>query len=75
MTRWQKSRMSCTGHTCVGITFRQAPVINVLVRDSKDPDAPVLEFTPGDRSRFLGKPKAGKFDPLTDLAPTGDWSC
>ena len=67
--------MSCTGHTCVGITFGQAPVINVLVRDSKDPGGPVLEFTPGDRSRFLEEAKAEKFDPLTDLAPTGDRSC
>jgi Domain of unknown function (DUF397) len=74
MTTWRKSRKSCPGNACVEVAFRQALTINVLVRDSKDPDGPVLEFTPGEWSRFLHRAKAGEFDPLTDLPFMGDQS-
>ena len=32
------------------------------VRDSKDPDGPVLIFTPGEWSAFLAGVKAGEFE-------------
>jgi hypothetical protein len=71
MITWRKSRNSCVGNACVEIAFRQAPTINVLVRDSKDPDGPVLEFTPGEWSRFLDRAKAGESGPLAVLPRLG----
>jgi hypothetical protein len=36
----------------------------VAVRDSKDPDGPVLNFTHGEMLAFLQGAKAGEFDDL-----------
>jgi hypothetical protein len=36
----------------------------IAVRDSKDPDGPVLVFTPEEWSAFLAGVKGGEFDSL-----------
>lgn len=36
----------------------------VHVRDSKNPDSPVLNFTPGELLAFLASAKAGQYDNL-----------
>ena len=36
----------------------------IAMRDSKDPDGPVLMYTPAELSAFLHGAKAGEFDDL-----------
>jgi hypothetical protein len=55
---WRKaSYSSSNGGTCVEVA-RNLPGI-VGVRDSKDPDGPVLIFTPDDWQLFTANVKAG----------------
>ena len=37
------------------------------MRDSKDPDGPVLAFTRAEWETFLGGAKTGEFDALADM--------
>lgn len=53
---WRKSSYSGQGANCVEV----APTRDgVAVRDSKDPDGPVLAVAPKDWAAFLGQIKAG----------------
>lgn len=55
---WHKaSYSSSNGGTCVEVA-RNLPGL-VAVRDSKDPDGPVLSFTPDDWQVFAATVKAG----------------
>jgi hypothetical protein len=64
---WRKSSYSNgTGGSCVEITaltghFREAGQ-TVAVRDSKDPDGPVLTFTESAWCDFTAKIKTGELD-------------
>jgi Domain of unknown function (DUF397) len=53
---WRKSSYS-EANGCVEVA-RPGPV---LVRDSKDPDGPVLSFTPGEWAAFTAGVRAGEF--------------
>lgn len=57
---WRKSAHS-GAHTdnCVEIAFVDRAV---AVRDSKNPDGPVLIFTPDEWDAFVGGAKDGEFD-------------
>jgi hypothetical protein len=57
--RWKKSSLSANNGECV-----EAVVLNgtVVVRDSKHPDGPVLEFTRDEWQAFLGGVRNGEFD-------------
>jgi Domain of unknown function (DUF397) len=56
--QWRKaSYSSSNGGTCVEVA-RNLPGI-VAVRDSKNPDGPVLTFTPNDWQTFAAGVKAG----------------
>lgn len=55
---WQKSSASGTGN-CVEVA-RTAEL--VWVRDSNDPDGPVLGFTRADWVAFLAGARRGEFD-------------
>jgi hypothetical protein len=55
---WQKSRWSNGQSNCVEVA-RNLPGA-VLVRDSKDPDGPVLLFTPCEWGAFTHGVKEGK---------------
>jgi hypothetical protein len=56
----------CEEASCVEISFHTDAV---LVRDSKDPEGPVLKFTAQEWHAFLTGVSAGEFD-LEDASPT-----
>lgn len=58
---WRKSSFSSgNGGQCVEVAGNLPGV--VAVRDSKDPDGPVLVFTPGEWQAFAAGVKRGEFD-------------
>ncbi len=58
---WVKSSASAKGFECVEVAFDGG---QVHMRDSKDRKGPVLTFTPGEWTAFIGGAKAGEFDNL-----------
>jgi hypothetical protein len=54
----QRRSSYCSGSNCVETVFDGT---DVLVRDSKDPDGPVLAFTADEWEAFLEGVKAGEF--------------
>ncbi|MFI6457204.1 DUF397 domain-containing protein [Streptosporangium amethystogenes] len=72
---WQKSSLSGNGQNCVEVALADSLQAEaeprpdaerlVLVRDSKDPEGPVLAFTPGEWDAFITGIKRGS---LVDLA-------
>jgi hypothetical protein len=58
---WRKSSFSsANGGQCVEVAGNLPGV--VAVRDSKDPDGPVLVFTPGGWQAFAAGVRRGEFD-------------
>jgi len=57
---WIKSSLSFSNSNCVEIA--SLPGDQIGVRDSKDPQGPVLRFTPGEWHAFLGGARNGEFD-------------
>jgi hypothetical protein len=58
---WRKAQRSVGDGACVEL----APVNGmVAMRDSKDPDSPVLMYTAAEWHAFLHGAKAGEFDDL-----------
>ena len=58
---WRKSSFSGNGGgTCVEVA-RNLPRV-VAVRDSKDPNGPMLTLTPEDWRAFTGRVKTGRHD-------------
>lgn len=57
---WEKSPSSGTGN-CVEVAFLECD--EVLVRDSKSPQGPVLRFNHAEWSAFLDGVRNGQFDP------------
>jgi Domain of unknown function (DUF397) len=58
---WRKAQRSVGNGACVEL----APLEGmVAMRDSKDPDGPVLVYTPAEWRAFLHGAKAGEFDDL-----------
>ncbi|WP_433359247.1 DUF397 domain-containing protein [Streptosporangium sp. CA-115845] len=71
---WQKSSFGGNGQDCVEVALGDTSRTEVepgpdsalfLVRDSKDPEGPVLAFTPGEWDAFITGIKRGS---LADLA-------
>ncbi len=56
---WRKASKSGNNGDCVEVTFSLPGVI--AVRDSKDPDGPVLAFTRDEWEAFLAGARAGEF--------------
>lgn len=54
--RWHKSSYSGNGGNCVEVASGRPGV--VAVRDSKNPDGPVLSFSPNEWARFIARLKA-----------------
>jgi hypothetical protein len=60
--RWRKSSYSASnGGACLEVADGQTAV--VAVRDSKDPEGPVLAFAPDEWQAFIAAIKAGEFAP------------
>lgn len=57
--KWRKSSYSESGN-CVEVA--SLPDGNLVVRDSKDREAPLLVFTSGEWCTFLSWVKGGEFD-------------
>lgn len=57
---WRKATASAAEGQCVEVA-RNLPG-KVLVRDSKNPNGPVLAFTPGEWTAFLDGAGKGEFD-------------
>jgi Domain of unknown function (DUF397) len=55
-----KSSRSFANGNCVELA--NLPNYEIGVRDSKDPEGPVLGFTPGEWRAFLGGVRNGEFD-------------
>jgi len=57
---WVKSSLSFSNGNCVEVTA--LPSGGVGVRNSRDPDGPVLRFTPAEWRAFIGGARLGEFD-------------
>jgi hypothetical protein len=57
---WRKSARSSGGDNCVEVSF--AADGSVGVRDSKNRDGAILEFTPAEWTAFTGGVRDGEFD-------------
>lgn len=58
---WMKSSRSGSTTNCVEVAANLPGVI--AVRDSKDPDGPLLTFTPAQWAVFTAAVRSGEFDP------------
>jgi uncharacterized protein DUF397 len=58
---WRKAKRSVSNGACVELASFNGMI---AMRDSKDPDGPVLMYTPSELSAFLHGAKAGEFDDL-----------
>jgi hypothetical protein len=57
---WTKSSLSFSNGNCLEVT--ELPGGSVGVRNSRDPDGPVLRFTQAEWDAFLGGARLGEFD-------------
>ncbi len=62
--RWVKSSLSFSNGNCVEVAKLSGGEIGV--RDSKNPEGPVLRFTPGEWHAFIGGVRGGEFDRFGD---------
>jgi Domain of unknown function (DUF397) len=62
---WVKSSLSFSNGNCVEVT--SLPGGQIGVRDSKDPEGPVLRFTSGEWHAFLGGVRNGEFDSFGEM--------
>jgi hypothetical protein len=62
VTKWVSSSFSYAHGNCVEIA--RLPEGNIGVRDSKNPDGPVLIFTSDEWAAFLGGVRNREFDSL-----------
>lgn len=58
---WLKALSSTANGHCVEVA---SAVGNIAIRDSKDPDGPILVYTPSEFRAFLDGARNGEFDSL-----------
>ena len=61
---WLKAQCSTNNGQCVEIASTSD---KVAIRDSKDPDGPILVYTPGEFRAFLEGARNGEFDSLVPV--------
>jgi hypothetical protein len=59
MTAWVKSSLSFALGNCVEVSDQPG---GIGVRNSRDPQGPVLMFTPAEWTAFVGGVRLGEFD-------------
>ena len=57
---WVKSSLSFSNGNCVEVA--SLPGSTIGLRNSRDPEGPVLRFTPDEWDAFLGGARNGEFD-------------
>ena len=57
---WRKASKSGSQGQCVEVACLDGG--RVAVRDSKDPNGPILTFTPGEWDAFIDGARKGEFD-------------
>lgn len=57
---WKKARRSSANGQCVEVAILDSD--STAVRDSKQPDGPVLIVSPGEWAAFIERVKLGDFD-------------
>lgn len=62
MTTWIKSQLSFANGNCIEVA--RLPDNMIGIRNSREPDGPVLRFTWDEWSAFAGGVRAGTFDKL-----------
>jgi hypothetical protein len=62
---WVKAQYSGSNGQCVEIA---SVVDKIAIRDSKDPDGPILVYTPGEFKAFLHGAQNGEFDRFVDCS-------
>ena len=58
---WRKAQRSTNNGSCIEVA---SAVGKIALRDSKDPNGPILVYTPDEWSAFLDGAKKGEFDNL-----------
>jgi hypothetical protein len=58
---WLKAHSSTANGHCIEIA---SAIGNIAIRDSKDPDGPILVYTPSEFRAFLDGARKGEFDGL-----------
>ena len=58
---WLKAQASTHNGACVEIASTRG---RIAIRDSKDPDGPILVYTPAEFTAFLEGARNGEFDSL-----------
>jgi hypothetical protein len=58
---WRKAQLSTNNGACVEVG---SVVGKIVLRDSKDPNGPMLVYTPTEWDAFLDGAKKGEFDNL-----------
>lgn len=61
MSTWKKSTKSSQSGQCVSWSLDDQPGM-VSVRDTKDPNGPILRFTPAEWRAFLDGARKGEAD-------------
>jgi Domain of unknown function (DUF397) len=56
---WLKAQSSGANGQCIEIASSPG---KIAIRDSKDPDGPILVYTPGEFRAFLDGARKGEFD-------------
>lgn len=57
---WRKARRSANNGACVELA---SAARQILIRDSKDQNGPVIGYSDDSWRRFITAAKAGRFDP------------
>jgi hypothetical protein len=60
---WVKAQYSGANGQCIEIASTAG---KIAIRDSKDPDGPILVYTPGEFKAFLHGARNGEFDQFAD---------